>query len=57
MLVKREQGDPETIALWKKMNARAIDGQAETYKRYGTHIDKAYLESAHYLKGKALVEQ
>lgn len=57
MLLKREQGDPEIRSLWETMNKRAIDGQAVTYARYGTHIDKAYLESDHYLKGKELVEQ
>jgi len=29
----------------------------QTYKRFGTHIDKAYYESEHYLKGKTIVEQ
>lgn len=57
MLVQREQGDHEIRALWNKMNQWCIQGHRQTYTRYGTHIDKAYLESDHYLKGKALVEQ
>ena len=28
----------------------------QTYARYGTHIEKSYYESDHYLKGKAIVE-
>jgi arginyl-tRNA synthetase len=48
MLRAREAGDPEVKALWKKMNTRAIDGMRETYKRYGTHIDDATLESDVY---------
>jgi len=55
MLLKREQGDPQTRQLWQKMNKWAIDGIYQTYKRFGTHIDKAYYESDHYLKGKDIV--
>ena len=57
MLMKREAGDPEIKALWAKMNARAIDGMAETYKRYGTHIDDATLESNVYMNGKDVAER
>jgi len=32
------------------MNKWALDGLAETYQRYGTKIEKAYLESDYYLK-------
>ena len=57
MLRQRESGDPEVMALWSKMNKRALDGQAVTYKRYGTHIDQVNFESDHFDKGKSLVEQ
>ena len=57
MLMKREAGDPEIKALWTKMNARAIDGMAETYKRYGTHIDDATLESNVYTNEKDVAER
>lgn len=57
MLMKREAGDPEIKALWAKMNARAIDGMAETYKRYSTHIDDATLESNVYMNGKDVAER
>jgi len=55
MLLKWEDGDEEVRKLWKKMNAWALEWIAETYKRYGTQIDKAYLESDYYLKGKEKV--
>jgi arginyl-tRNA synthetase len=57
MLLKREQNDPEIRTLRQQMNKRCLEGHATTYQRYGTHIDKGYLESDHYLKGKELVEQ
>lgn len=57
MLLKREAGDPEIKTLWKKMNTRAIEGMAETYKRYGTHIDDATLESNVYMNGKDVAER
>jgi arginyl-tRNA synthetase len=57
MLRAREAGDPEVKALWKKMNTRAIDGMRETYKRYGTHIDDATLESDVYTDGKDVAEK
>ena len=57
MLRKREDGDAEIRALWKKMNTRAIDGMRETYKRYGTHIDDATLESDVYTDGKQVAQR
>ena len=43
--------------VWNKMNKWALDGFKETYLRYGVKIDKAYLESEYYNKGKKLVEK
>ncbi len=57
MLILRENKDKETRDLRSKMNKRAVDWMYQTYKRFGTHIDKAYYESEHYLKGKTIVEQ
>lgn len=57
MLVQREQWDEKVRALWLKMRDRALDGMRETYARYGCHIDQAYYESDHYLKGKSLVQE
>ena len=55
MLVKWEQGDQETVALWKKMNSWVYDGFDVTYKRLGIDFEKTYYESQTYLLGKALV--
>lgn len=55
MLVKWEQGDEETIALWKKMNGWVYDGFASTYDLMGVDFDKMYYESDTYLLGKELV--
>lgn len=56
MLVDWEAGDPETIALWKKMNSWVYAGFDITYKRIGSDFDKIYYESETYLLGKELVE-
>ncbi|MBP5210340.1 MAG: arginine--tRNA ligase [Bacteroidales bacterium] len=55
MLVKWESGDPETVALWKKMNGWVYDGFDITYENLGIKFDKIYYESQTYLLGKALV--
>lgn len=52
LLVKWEAGDPETIALWKKMNEWAVGGIRKTYERTGISFDKYYYESQIYLTGK-----
>lgn len=57
MLLKWEQGDPETIALWKTMNEWVYAGFNETYKNIGTDFDKIYYESNTYLLGKDIVQQ
>lgn len=56
-LVLWEKGDPETIALWKKMNDWVYDGFAETYSRMGTSFDKYYYESDTYVLGKDIVDE
>lgn len=55
MLRKWEQGDKETVALWKKMNKWALDGFEETYKKFGIKFKKTYFESETYKKGKMIV--
>ena len=57
MLVKWEQGDPETIALWKMMNGWVYDGFEQTYRSLGISFDHTYYESNTYKGGKALVEE
>lgn len=55
MLQKWEQGDPETVALWKTMNSWVYDGFDVTYKLIGITFDKIYYESETYLEGKQYV--
>ena len=57
MLVKWEQGDPEIVELWKKMNGWVYDGFDKTYNRLGISFHKTYYESQTYLLGKALVQE
>lgn len=55
MLVAWEAGDPETVALWKRMNEWAIGGILETYERTGISFDKYYYESQTYMLGKEAI--
>ena len=57
MLQKWEQNDPETIALWEKMNGWVYDGFEKTYERLGVDFDKYYYESQTYILGKQVVEE
>lgn len=52
MLRRWEAGDPETVALWRKMNAWVYAGFDETYRKMGVSFDKIYYESQTYLAGK-----
>ena len=56
MLLKWEQGDAETMDLWKRMNSWVYDGFDATYKKIGSDFAKTYFESNTYLLGKELVE-
>lgn len=56
MLRKWEAGDPEIVALWKKMNEWVYKGFEETYKNLGVDFDTLYYESDTYLLGKDVVE-
>ncbi len=57
LLLKWEAQDPETIALWKKMNSWVYAGFEETYLNLGVAFDKLYYESETYLLGKGIVEE
>ena len=57
MLRDWENGDPETVALWKKMNGWVFDGFRQTYERMGIRFEKTYLESNTYLLGKETVSE
>ncbi|HVE61376.1 MAG TPA: arginine--tRNA ligase [Chitinophagaceae bacterium] len=56
MLLDWENGKPEVMELWKKMNSWVYKGFDETYNRIGTDFDKTYYESETYLPGKKFVE-
>jgi arginyl-tRNA synthetase len=56
MLLKWEDHDPETIALWKQMNQYVYDGFEKTYGDLGVSFDKLYYESNTYLLGKDIVD-
>ena len=56
MLLKWEAGDPEVMALWKKMNQWVYDGFGTTYKNLGVDFDSYYYESNTYLLGKDVVQ-
>jgi arginyl-tRNA synthetase len=55
MLIKWEQKDEETLALWSKMNGWVYDGFQVTYDTMGVDFDKLYYESDTYLLGKEWV--
>lgn len=55
MLRQWEAGEPDTVALWKQMNAWVYEGFDRTYEKLGVSFDKLYYESQTYLLGKDLV--
>lgn len=57
MLLDWEEGKPEVMALWKKMNQWVYNGFDVTYKRIGSDFDIVYYESNTYLLGKDIVQQ
>lgn len=52
LLLKWEAKDPETIALWSRMNQWVYEGFDVTYKELGVDFDKIYYESETYLVGR-----
>jgi arginyl-tRNA synthetase len=57
LLLLWEQGDPETVALWQKMNQWVYTGFSQTYNQIGVAFDKTYYESDTYLLGKDIIEE
>src|SRR5690606_11803210 len=57
MLQQWEAGEPEIIALWKKMNDWVYQGFEETYAKLGVDFDKFYYESDTYLLGKDIIQE
>lgn len=55
MLVDWEAGDPETVALWHKMNEWVYEGFDVTYGELGVDFDRIYYESDTYKTGRELV--
>ncbi|MFZ4523668.1 MAG: arginine--tRNA ligase [Bacteroidales bacterium] len=55
ILMKWEEHDADTVALWKLMNGWAYDGFEVTYRRLGVDFDHIYYESETYLLGKNIV--
>jgi arginyl-tRNA synthetase len=56
MLLRWENHEPDTIALWKRMNGWVYEGFDATYAALGVSFDKLYYESDTYLLGKDIVE-
>jgi arginyl-tRNA synthetase len=56
MLINWENGDQDTIQLWKQMNSWVYSGFDETYAKLGVNFDKLYYESETYLLGKDAVK-
>jgi len=57
MLLEWEEGKPEVMELWRKMNSWVYAGFDVTYKTIGSDFDKTYYESNTYLLGKDIVQQ
>ena len=57
LLRKWEQGDAETVNLWKQMNEWVYAGFNDTYQKIGVSFDTTYYESSTYLLGKDVVEE
>jgi arginyl-tRNA synthetase len=57
MLRKWEEGDPEVVGLWRRMNDWVLEGIRETYSATGVAFDQIYFESETYSSGKAEVRR
>ncbi len=57
LLIKWEESDAETVALWQKMNGWVYAGFQDTYDKIGIAFDKTYYESDTYLLGKDIIEE
>ena len=57
MLLEWEEGKPDIIELWNKMNGWVYKGFDETYKRIGSDFDQTFYESQTYILGKEFVRK
>ncbi|UER67754.1 arginine--tRNA ligase [Borrelia sp. BU AG58] len=55
LLCRWEEGETETVQLWKKLNQWAIEGIKETYDLTNITFDKIYLESEIFEIGRDVV--
>ena len=56
-LLKWEEGDEETLRVWRMINNWVYQGFEETYKRLGVDFDRYYYESETYLLGRDIVRE
>ena len=57
MLNNWEKGDKKTLLLWKLMNDWALEGFAETYKKFKIKHDLTFYESKIYKKGREIISE
>ncbi len=57
LLLKWEAKDPQTYALWEKMNGWVYAGFEVTYATMGVDFDSLYYESETYLLGKDVIQE
>ena len=57
MLRRWEDGDPETLELWRRMNGWVLDGFKQTYERLGCRFDRWYMESDTWMLGKSEIDR
>ncbi|MFP4056403.1 MAG: arginine--tRNA ligase [Candidatus Brocadiia bacterium] len=55
LLQRWEDGEPQTVELWKTMNRWVYEGFQETYRRLGVSFDHVYYESETYRHGREIV--
>jgi arginyl-tRNA synthetase len=55
MLLDWEAGEPQTRALWQKLNAWVYEGFERTFARFGVRFDVFFYESELWMRGKAAV--
>ena len=55
LLRKWEEGDPQTVSLWRTMNGWVVAGIEESYRRTGITFDAVYFESNVYRLGRSEV--
>ncbi|MGB3977241.1 MAG: arginine--tRNA ligase [bacterium] len=57
MLRDWENGDPDTLSLWKMLTDWVLEGFEQTYRRLGSHFDVVQHESRTYLLGKEIIAE